>query len=700
MSKFPYDPANFPKVTLVNRLAEEKSPYLLQHAPNPVHWQPWDEATFALARRSNRPVFLSIGYATCHWCHVMERESFEDDEVAALLNAGFISVKVDREERPDIDQTYMTVCQMMTGQGGWPLTLVLTPEKEPFFAATYLPRESRPGQPGLIYLLQRIAEAWRGDESGIRHSAGQLRQALADIRDPKREAQPLNDAPLRRTLDEYRREYDADWGGFGGAPKFPAPHNLSLLLRLARRFDHPEATAMVLHTLRAIRQGGVYDQLGYGLHRYAVDRQWHIPHFEKMLYDQATFILASVEAYQATGAGDLLTTARDTAAYLLAELVDDQGAFHCGEDADSEGAEGTYYLWRKEEIEAILGREDAVLFFAAYALEGEKGLREGMVLRQALPLEALATSQKLDLATLTARLDQARRKLLAERHKRVRPFRDDKILVAWNGLTIAALARLGAVTGDIELIQATRRAAVFIGTHLRRADGRLLRRWRENQAAIPGFLEDYAFFAWGRLELFLTDFREEDLDEALTLTEEMLELFDDGQGGLFDEASDAEEILDRSCNPMDGALPSGSSVAATNLLRLGRLLDRRDLEARGETLLEKGMAEFVKHPRAYAQQLCALDLALSPPLEIVLAAPRESSEVRLMLDAARHRLLPEGFLLLHTPDTGELTKRIPFLEGKTAKDGEARAYLCRDRSCRAPVVGLQAFQILLDEIDS
>jgi uncharacterized protein YyaL (SSP411 family) len=457
---------------------------------------------------------------------------------------------------------------------------------------------------------------------------------------------------------------------------------------------------MVPHTLRAIRHGGVYDQIGHGLHRYAVDRKWHIPHFEKRLYDQATFILADVEAYQATGAEDLLASARDTAGYLLAELVDDQGGFHCGEDADSEGSEGTCYLWRKDQIEAILGQEEAAFFLAAYALEGDKSLRGGMVLRQALSPEALAPSLNLDLATLRARLDHARRQLLAERRKRVRPFRDDKILVGWNGLAIAALARLGAVTGDSDLIQAARRAAGFIDTHLRRADGRLLRRWRENQAAITGFLEDYAFFAWGRLELFLAEFRGDDLDTALTLTEETLNLFDDGQGGLFDEAIDAEPILDRSCNLMDGALPSGSSVAAANLLRLGRLLDRRDLEARGETLLGKGMAEFLKHPRAYAQQLCALDLALSPPLEIVLASPSEDGNVRKMLDAARRRFLPESFILLHTPDTDKRTKRIPLLKGKDSKDGEPRAYLCRDRSCRAPVVGLREFMSLLDEIDT
>lgn len=698
MPRFPHDPQAFPKATIANRLAEEKSPYLLQHARNPVHWQPWDDAAFVLARERNRPVFLSIGYATCHWCHVMERESFVDPEVADLLNAWYIPVKVDREERPDIDQTYMTACQMMTGQGGWPLTLVLTPEKEPFFAATYLPRESRPGQPGLIYLLRRIVEAWRGDESGIRHSAGELRQSLAQIRDPRREAQPLNDEPLRRALEEYRRDYDGDWGGFGAAPKFPAPHNLSLLLRLARRFAFSAATEMAVHTLRAIRQGGIYDQIGHGLHRYAVDRKWHIPHFEKMLYDQATFILAAMEAYQATGADDLLASARETAAYLLDELRDDRGAFHCGEDADSEGTEGTYYLWREERIEAVLGREDAALFLAAHALEGEKSLRGGMVPRQALPLEALATSLKLDPATLGHRLDHARRKLLAERHKRVRPFRDDKILVGWNGLAIVALARLGALTGGADLIQAARRAADFIGSHLLREDGRMLRRWRENQAAIPGFLEDYAFFAWGRLELFLADFREEDLNGALSLTEEMLELFDDGQGGLYDEGKDAEGILDRSRNLTDGALPSGSAVAAANLLRLGRLLDRRDLEARGESLLEKGMAEFVKHPRAYAQQLCALDLALSPPLEIVLSAAGEDGEARKMLDAARRRFLPEGFILLYTSDTGNLTKQIPFLDGKSPKNAEARAYLCRDRSCRDSVLGLRDFNALLDEI--
>ncbi len=683
------------RAVLSNRLVNEKSLYLRQHAGNPVHWQPWDETAFALAREYNRPVFLSIGYATCHWCHVMERESFENAKVAEVLNTSFIPVKVDREERPDIDQTYMTACQMMTGQGGWPLTLVLTPEKEPFFAATYLPRESRHGQLGVIELLRRITEAWRRDEPGIRHSAGELRQALKKIHDPQRKIEPLNDKPLRRALEEYRRDYDTAWGGFGAAPKFPAPHNLSLLLRLARRFGSGEAAEMALHTLRAIRQGGIYDQIGHGLHRYAVDRQWHIPHFEKMLYDQATFILAAVEGYQAGSAKDLLGAARETAGYLLGELTDEQGAFHCGEDADSAGEEGTYYLWQKEEIERILGREEAALFLAAHPLKRDESLHGGGLLQRAANLETLGKRFQLDATTLSNCLEDARKRLLDHRRKRLRPLRDDKILTGWNGLAIAALARLGAVADDPVVLTGARRAAVFIRRQLRREDGRLLRRWREKQAAIPAFLEDYAFLAWGLLELFLAEFRGEDLDAALALTEEMLKLFDDGRGGLFDEGADAERILDRSANLLDGALPSGSAVAAANLLRLGRILARRDLEERGETLLKKGLAEFTRHPRAYAQQLCALDLALSPPLEIVLAAPGQGGEGHMMLQTARRRFLPEGVILLTTPEN---PLALPTMSGKDFLEDKTVAYLCRNRSCQAPVRGLDDFKSLLENL--
>ncbi len=675
-----------------NRLLSEKSPYLLQHATNPVDWYPWNEAAFVRARRENKPVFLSIGYSTCHWCHVMERESFENKTVAELLNRVFIAVKVDREERPDIDNIYMTVCQMLTGSGGWPLTLVLTPEKEPFFAATYLPRERRSGMPGLVEILTRIADAWRRDESGIRQSGGQITQSLRRYGQSADELAQLSDAPLKIVLRDYQAAYDRYHGGFGTAPKFPATHNLGLLLRLARRYRLPEVAEMALHTLRQIRRGGIYDQLSYGIHRYSVDARWLVPHFEKMLYDQAMLILACVDAWQYSSESGFRTTALETAEYLLGEMIDPCGAFHSGEDADSEGEEGTYYIWTRLQIETLLGR-DAELFCRAFGVTTDGNFDGSNVLWQPEESETLAVAFGMAAADLEARLDQCRRILLAARQQRIRPHRDDKILTAWNGLTIAALARAGAVFDRPPLTAAARRAAKFIFAHMRRADGRLLRRWRQNEAAMPGFLEDYTFFVWGLLELYMADFVPEDLQEALTLTEQMLFLFDDGRGGLYDTAADAEIVLDRVGSLPDGALPSGSAVAALNLLRLGRLCDRSDLEERGERLLQNGMATFLQQPRAYAQHLTALDLALAPPTEVVVT-PGTDQRQALVMSALRKLFIPEAMILAATDDDAS-TALIPALADKPVIKGETMIYVCRNRACQAPVTTIaEALRLL------
>ena len=680
-----------------NHLIFEKSPYLLQHAENPVAWFPWGDTAFAIARRENKPIFLSIGYSTCHWCHVMAHESFEHPDVAAVLNRAFVSIKVDREERPDIDQAYMTVCQLLTGSGGWPLNLVLTPDKKPFFAATYLPRQRHRGMAGLIEILERISHAWQTDQAGILQSSSQITFALLQHNLPTGEDHPLMDQPLREAGPDYQKAFDRDYGGFGDAPKFPAAHNLSLLLRLARRFNAPEMGQMALWTLRRIRRGGIYDQIGHGIHRYSVDREWVVPHFEKMLYDQAMLILACTDAFQYSGERDFRQTALETAGYVCRDLGDPRGGFHSGEDADSEGAEGTYYVWTPSRVHEVLGHEAGTVFCRSFSID-EQGNFEGKsipVMRDGVA--ELAQKARVDPTALAALLEESRRKLLAVRQQRVRPHRDDKVLTAWNGLAIAALARAGAVFGEPTLVEAARRAARFILAELRRPKGRLLRRWRQNEAAVPGFLEDYSFLSWGLFELYQADFHLEDLKTSLELTEQMIDLFDDGQNGLYDTGRDAEVVLDRGRSLQDGALPSGCSVAALNLLRLGRICGRTDLEQRGEQLLQNGMILYADYPRAYAQHLIALDIALSPPTDIVLAGGFEDPKAEQFLASLRQVLLPEAVISLTDKADPELTALIPAAANKPPIAGETTAYVCRNRSCRAPATTVGQMIDQLDE---
>ncbi|MEJ2201973.1 MAG: thioredoxin domain-containing protein, partial [Desulfuromonadaceae bacterium] len=584
-----------------NRLIFEKSPYLLQHFDNPVDWYPWGEEAFDKAKQENKPVFLSIGYSTCHWCHVMAHESFENEEVAALLNESFVAIKVDREERPDIDQTYMSVCQMLTGSGGWPLTLILAPDKNPIFAATYLPPQQRADLVGLKDVLQHIRTLWDNDPYDVQMGSLQISHALKQQDQASQEPSPLNEGPLQTVINYYRLSYDADFGGFGKAPKFPTTHNLSLLLRLAHRYKIPSFGAMALETLRQLRCGGIYDQIGHGIHRYSVDNQWIVPHFEKMLYDQAMLIIAGTEAYQYSGEAIFRQLALETAGYICHDLLDPVGAFHSGEDADSEGAEGTYYVWTPKQIEQVLGKEAGDAYCRRFSIN-ETGNFEG----KSIPVIAAGKTgveklQVLEKTLADPAFEVARQTLLAARRQRQRPHRDDKILTAWNGLAIAALARAGAVFAQPRLIAKARGAARFILQHLRQADGRLLRRWRQREAAISGFLEDYSFLTWGLFELYQADFCPEDLKEALTLTEQMLEIFADGRNGLFDTGKDAETVLHRSLAMQDGALPSGNAIAIRNLLRLGRCCQRADLVQRDEQLLQSGIKKFRASPQYFAK---------------------------------------------------------------------------------------------------
>jgi hypothetical protein len=681
---------------IFNRLIFSKSPYLLQHAENPIEWYSWSDSAFDRARAEDKPVFLSIGYSTCHWCHVMAHESFEDRQVAAVLNRHFISIKVDREERPDLDNTYMMTCQMMTGRGGWPTTLILTPEKKPFFAATYIPKTARQGMIGLMDLLQKIAELWESDRNGLLETGEKVSQALQQVEKARPETGTLSDEVLIKACDQYLESFDRSHAGFGGAPKFPAPHNLSLLLRLERRLKNENSRVMALQTLQQIRLGGIFDQLGYGIHRYTVDERWLVPHFEKMLYDQALAMLAYVDAFQDTGDDFYRQAALEIAEYVRRDLTDPEGGFYCGEDADSEGAEGTFYLWTPEQVREILGEERGTVFCGSFDITPQGNFEGSNILHLETDVAELADRADVSIDQLSAALAEGRQRLFEVRQQRIRPHRDDKVLAGWNGLAIAAFARAGAVLAEESLVRSARRAADFVLEKLRNPQGRLLRRYRQGDAAIPAFLEDYAFLIWGLIELYGAEFADRDLQSARDLTIRMEELFGDGRGGFFDTGEDAEAVLTRGRSLQDVAIPSGMSVAALDLLRLGHLTGDREMEERGEQVLRTQISQVGQYPTGFAQFLIALDYALGPKSEIVIAWDGEHYPHDLLREI-RSRFLPRTAVLLHRSDQPPPQTIAALAEGKKLVDGKPAVYLCTEQSCREPVTDPAELGRMLDE---
>ncbi|MCM2265656.1 MAG: thioredoxin domain-containing protein [Desulfuromonadales bacterium] len=667
-----------------NRLIFERSPYLLQHASNPVDWHPWGDRAFIRARSEDKPIFLSIGYSTCHWCHVMAHESFADPAVAAVLARDFVAIKVDREERPDVDAAYMTACQMMTGSGGWPLTVLLTPDRRPFFAATYLPRESRGGLPGLIALLEQVAVLWRTQRPLLLDVGERTSAAILDLEQHRGAPTALDDRSLRQALSIWRDTFDTRHAGFGGAPKFPTPHALSLLWRLGERLKTPDAAQMAGATLLAIRRGGIYDQIGFGLHRYAVDASWTVPHFEKMLYDQALFILAALDGFQATGDPAFAAMARDTVEYLLRDLHTDRGAFCCGEDADSEGVEGTFYLWTPEQVRAALPRELAELACRAYGIGSEGNFEGKNIPTHAVTPAELAVIYGVTEEELVRQLEQARRALLAHRAGRTRPHRDDKVLTGWNGLAAGAVARAGALLGEPEWIAAAAETFAFLQTALVDQHGRLQRSWRRGTAAIPGFAEDYAWLTWGLTELHQARQETKALEQALRWNEEALRLFADGEGDLWECGLDAEAVLGRGRTTVDGAMPAAGSVLALNLLRLGDLTGIERLPAAGERLLRTRLGRLGSHPEAHAQLLIALDYALGPRQQVVVSVTATPSQADGFLHELRRRFLPRALILV-TDGADEALDRLTTLTvGRRAREGHPCAWLCSGQSCQLP----------------
>ena len=687
-----------------NRLQHEKSPYLQQHAQNPVDWYPWGEEAFEKARREDKPIFLSIGYSTCHWCHVMERESFELESTAALLNQWFIPVKVDREERPDIDRIYMNYVQAATGGGGWPMSVWLTPDLHPFVGGTYFPPDNRYGRPGFPAILERVAQGWRDDRDKIVESSAKVmdelrRQSAATAGGPDHVASTVMESAFR----QFSRSYDSKLGGFGGAPKFPRPSVHNFLLRYWKRTGNDEALDMVVETLIAMEKGGMNDQLGGGFHRYSVDEYWLVPHFEKMLYDQAQLVTSYLEAFQATGHATLAIAARRTVDYILREMTAPEGAFWSAEDADSvvdpahphHKSEGWFYIWSWREVVDLLGDEKARWFAYRYGMEPDGNVVNDPhqeftgrnILFQAHGIEEAAHHFDQPVDDVMRGLAGARQQLFQARANRVRPHLDDKILTAWNGLMISAIARAAAILDEPAYAVAARRAADFLLTTMRAPDGGLLRRYRQGEAAIGAMLDDYAFFVHGLIDLYEATFDFHYLEQAIALTDDQRARLEDREnGGFFASAQADAARLNRIKDDYDGAEPSGNSVALMNLLRLHRITGREDLLASARHLIRAFSTRLAASPFGMPQMLAACEFDAAPPREIVVAGNPDAAMIRLLWKSFD----PNRVLLNAAP---EIAKYHPTVTELAA--GPAAVCLCENFTCQAPASNAEALARLL-----
>jgi uncharacterized protein YyaL (SSP411 family) len=687
-----------------NHLRNETSPYLRQHADNPVDWYPWGRDAFDKARREDKPVFLSIGYSTCHWCHVMAHESFEHPEVAKLMNEAFVSIKVDREERPDIDSVYMRACQVMTGTGGWPLTVILTPDKKPFFATTYVPRESRFGLEGMTDLIPHIRDIWATRRAETLSLSDKVTTLLQEASQNAAGEEP-GEATLKLAYEQLAQSFDAEHGGFSRAPKFPTPTNLLFLLRYWKRGGDKAALDMVEKTLQAMRRGGIYDHVGFGFHRYSTDSQWLLPHFEKMLYDQAMLAMAYTEAYQATGTEDYGKTARQIFTYVLRYMTGPEGGFLSAEDADSEGEEGKSYLWTQQQVQEAVGNQDADFIDRVFNIEKDgnfaqeaTGNKSGAnILHLRKPLDEIASDLNLSRQDFDTRLKMARQKLFDYRAKRVHPLKDDKILTDWNGLMIAALAKGAQAFDEPEYAEAACRAADFILGNMRKANGRLWHRHRGEWTGVDANLDDYVFLVWGLIELYEATFDTSHLQYALELSDDMVRHFwDDDGGGLYLVPDDGERLLVRKKDIHDTALPSGNSVAMLNLLRLGRMTGNYDLEERAARIGRAFSGSVKESPAAYTQLMVALDFAIGPSYEVVIAGNPDAEDTRTMIRELRRRFLPNKVVLNRSDREGpEIAKLAQFTKDQSSIGGKATAYVCVNHSCKSPTTDVnKMFELL------
>ncbi|VVB72131.1 Uncharacterised protein [uncultured archaeon] len=699
-----------------NRLLSEKSPYLLQHAYNPVQWYPWSIEAFEAARKEDKPIFLSIGYSTCHWCHVMAHESFEDPDVASLMNETFICIKVDREERPDIDQIYMAVAQAMTGRGGWPLTIIMTAEKKPFFAATYIPKNGRFGQAGMTELIPKVADLWSNSRQELLGTADRVLEYLQQAETPEEkrdtmkimgpEAENWPATYLDRGYRELATIYDARNGGFGTAPKFPTPHNLLFLLRYWKRTNDAEALQMAEVTLQAMSLGGIYDHVGHGFHRYSTDAEWFVPHFEKMLYDQALLAMAYTEGYLATGKNEYARVARKILEYVLDALASPEGGFYSAEDADSEGVEGRFYLWSAEELAMILDKGELQLMIRLFDIHKDGNYESGAnILRRVSLLEDAASVLKIPEEELCRRYEKIIDMLFLAREKRVRPHRDDKILTDWNGLMIAALARGADVLDEPRFAAAAEKAARFLLDKMKNPTGRLLHRFRE-EAGICANLDDYAFLIMGLIDLYETVFDAGYLKAALELNSIMLKHFwDSDRGGFFFSPDDGEALIMRRKEFYDGALPSGNSVAIYNLIRLSHLTGRTELQDLAWETARAAFRTAGEHALGHAMLLIALDYALGPTFDIALVGSPDEAGFKEMIRAIRSRFLPNLSVVAastaKSADVGPETDVIaPYTRNMVKIDGNTTAYICYGQSCQNPTTDPKKIIELLEKTEN
>ncbi|MFO8055510.1 MAG: thioredoxin domain-containing protein [Bacteroidales bacterium] len=689
-----------------NKLINEQSPYLRQHAENPVNWYPWGDEAFEKAKKEDKPIFLSIGYSTCHWCHVMAHESFKDQEVAELMNEAFVSIKVDREERPDIDKIYMTVCQLMTGSGGWPLTIIMTPDKKPFFAGTYFPKESRHGRTGLKEMIPRIKDLWENEREKLLESGKEVVHALQDITD-EAPGNKVDNKILMRAYNQLAMRYEEKYGGFNEAPKFPSPHNLYFLLRFWKRTQNQEPLNMVEKTLKEMRKGGIFDHIGYGFHRYSTDKEWLVPHFEKMLYDQALIAMAYLEAYQATKDEIYERTAREIFTYVLRDMRSPDGGFFSAEDADSEGVEGKFYVWKTEELKEILSEKDYKLVKTIFNIEEsgnylEEATRQKTgknILHMKKSLQEYANDLNYDFNQLKMELEQIRTGLFEYREKRIHPHKDDKILTDWNGLMIAALAKGGRILEEPEYTNAAEKAIKFISKNLEPSKGKLLHRFKDGHSEIDAFIDDYSFLIWGLIELYETTFNTDYLEKALNLNKYLSSHFwDQNIGGFFFTSDEAEELIVRQKEIYDGAIPSGNSVALLNLLRLYFITGNQDLDKKADILSRVFSEKIKNNPSAFTQFLTAVDFEIGPSYSLVISGDKDTESSQKMINLIRRQFLPNKTTVFRNTakDSPEIDKYSDFISYFEKLNEKATAYVCVNKTCKPPTNDPQEMLQLLE----
>ncbi|MBN1493224.1 MAG: thioredoxin domain-containing protein [Candidatus Omnitrophica bacterium] len=696
-----------------NRLIDEKSPYLLQHAHNPVQWYPWGEEAFTRAREEDKPIFLSIGYSTCHWCHVMERESFENAEIARLLNENFIAIKVDREERPDIDHIYMNAVQLMTGSGGWPLSVFITADGKPFYGGTYFPPESRFGMPGFADLLQAIMQAWQNERANLITSSTTILEALQNLSISDKDViKKLSPEDIQKTYLELRDQFDSEHGGFGTAQKFPMGHSLSFLVRYSDAQKDKVSLALATKTLNAIAAGGIYDHIGGGIHRYASDPAWRIPHFEKMLYDQALIVRAYLEAYQVTRDERYAAVAREIFDYVLRDLRDRRGGFYSAEDADSlvQGAagpeaegEGAFYVWRYDEVADVLNKKERKLFTYLYGVEKNGNVEADPqgefvgenILYQARTLDETADKFNCTREELNIQLANIKNALFKVRAKRPRPHCDDKVLTDWNGLMIASLAYGSRVLADDRYREAAEQCAQFILSEVMLPDGMVFHRWRENEAAIDGFIDDHASLLWGLLELYEATFKATYLDHALKIARVMIARFWDDENGGFFLSSRQGELIVRGKDFRDGALPSGNSVAAYSFIRLARLTGNSEWARYAERIFSVCAHDVALAPSAYTHLIAAYQYYAAEPTEIVIAEGEARDRGREFVEYLDQTFLPNAVRILRPADNDEyeaVKQIIPGAEQYPAQNGKTTVYVCKNFACLPAVTSVQALK--------